>query len=97
MGYPYPNFCLCAFLGPYLRELGRLRLKVLIAVCMLLLLPVGAASLQALQGLRTWGSSGGGGEGGGEGFGLRATSKPKGPSRRPRPHRPAKKRQLWDC
>ena len=57
MGYPYPNFCLCAFLGPYLRELGRLRLKVLIAVCMLLLLPVGAASLQALQGLRTWGSS----------------------------------------
>ena len=43
--------------APSLRELGRLRLKVLIAVCMLLLLPVGAASLQALQGLRTWGSS----------------------------------------
>ena len=20
MGYPYPNFCLCAFLGPYFKE-----------------------------------------------------------------------------
>ena len=24
MGYHYPNFCLCAFLGPYLGSLGRL-------------------------------------------------------------------------
>ena len=22
MGYPYPNFCLCAFLRPYLQDLG---------------------------------------------------------------------------
>ena len=32
MGYPYPYFCLCAFLGPYMRVNRRVIIRLLLRI-----------------------------------------------------------------